>query len=275
CRERFRVYALEGLTVRDGFNHRLEYGQMWHHCEEAIAGAEEFIADQSPVKKILADNLWLARLKDYANALCKRYPNQQDLVEHWYRVCKLQFPLYVDYWKQHPDTVRRKPLLQEEKFSVAYKLPSGRMVRLRGKWDSVDLVSKDEYLGQRVDGIRLQENKTKGDIDEARMHRQLKFDMQTGLYLTALTAYQQEPKQYRLGGVGIPRAMPILGVRYNVVRRPLAGGKGTIRQHQPSKSNPQGESKDAFYGRVAQYIKDEPSHFFMRWKVDVTPSDVE
>jgi hypothetical protein len=30
CRERFRLHALEGWRTQDGFNHRLEYGNMWH-----------------------------------------------------------------------------------------------------------------------------------------------------------------------------------------------------------------------------------------------------
>lgn len=78
---------------------------------------------------------------------------------------------------------------------------------------------------------------------------------------------------------------PIKGVRYNVVRRPLSGGEGTIVQKKGSK-NVAPESDEEFYARVKGVIdgsglnsKGEnytgPSHWFMRWKFDVTPHDVK
>jgi hypothetical protein len=82
----------------------------------------------------------------------------------------------------------------------------------------------------------------------------------------------------RTGDAGLPRSAwehPIKGVRYNVIRRPLSGGKGNIVRHKPTKSNPQGESKEHFYGRVATYIEEDLGSYFMRWTVGVTPQDVE
>src|SRR6185369_9120155 len=38
CRERFRLRVIEGLHSFDRFNHRIEYGSMWHICEEVHAG---------------------------------------------------------------------------------------------------------------------------------------------------------------------------------------------------------------------------------------------
>jgi len=271
CRERFRVRVIEGLAPHDTFNHKIEFGSMWHACEEGLAVDED---------------AWKGCLIDYANALCKRYSMQQEQVEHWYRVCKAQFPLYVDYWQKHPDVTNRTPLLQEEKFRVPYKLPSGRTVLLRGKWDSVDLIKGDIRHGTATTGIWLQENKTKGDIREGLILKQLRFDLQTMLYMTALWEEKKDPKSnlfreksaVKDGGKLTPlwgTNVPILGVRYNVVRRPLSGGKGTIVRHKPSKSNPAGESADDFYKRVEQYIKDEPETYFMRWKVEITAKDVE
>jgi hypothetical protein len=66
---------------------------------------------------------------------------------------------------------------------------------------------------------------------------------------------------------------PILGVRYNVVRRPLSGGKGSIVQRKGSKNVP-AETTAEYHARLAQYIKDEPTTYFMRWEVGVTPGDV-
>lgn len=168
-----------------------------------------------------------------------------------------QFPLYVCFWHQHPDVISRKPLVQEQIFNVPYQLLSGRIVRLRGKWDSVDAIG---------DAVYLQENKTKGQIQPALIRRQLSFDLQTMLYLTALD-------NWTLEGTDLPG--PIAGVRYNVVRRPLSGGKGTISKHKPTKSNPAGESDQEFYGRLRQVITESPEDYFMRWKVEIISSDLQ
>lgn len=250
CRERFRLYAVEGLAPPATFNHRIEYGSMWHLLEESYA--KQGRIDTGP-------------LYAYVRQLCKRYPMQQDQVSHWMRVCLTQFPIYVDYWHQNEDKTwhsysptKRKPLLQEQVFNSAYRLPSGRTVYLRGKWDSVDLVNGS---------IWLQENKTKGDVDEARITRQLRFDLQTMLYLVAL---QSESNNHFINVKA-----NISGVRYNVVRRPLSGGRHTIKRHEPTKKNPLGESADAFYQRLGGLIRDEPAYFFMRWNVEISPDDVQ
>jgi hypothetical protein len=248
CRERFRVYAIEGLRPVEQFNHRIEYGQMWHICEETLAGEPK--------------GDWQQWLSNYAKDLCRKYPLQQEQVQHWYNVCKVQFPIYVDYWAKHQDVKDRTPLLQEQVFDVPYKLSSGRIVRLRGKWDSVDLIGKGKNAG-----VYLMENKTKGDINEQQLQRQLSsgFDWQTMFYLVALTTWEGKTRDY-------PRN--IAGVRYNVVRRPLSGGKGSIVRHKPSKSNPTGETAEEFYNRLAGIIAEDPGYSFMRWRVEITPTDL-
>ena len=255
CRERFRLKNIVGLQEVDTFNHRIEYGNMWHLCEEHFSKSSENIDETDG---------GIAALTDYAKTLCKKYPVAQEQTNHWYQVCQMQFPIYVKYWEKHKDTKQRTPLLQEETFKVPYKLPSSRVVLLRGKWDSVDLIGEA--------GIYLQENKTKGDIKEEQLKRQLGFDLQTMFYLVALLKHRTAK-----GSVwDIPKSpAKVLGVRYNVVRRPLSGGKGSIKQGKPTKKNPQGESAKDFYSRLGVIISEEPSHFFMRWKVEVTPNDLE
>ena len=257
CRERFRCLVVDGLKPAPQFNHRIEYGSMWHACEEELAAQGEWYAEGG-------------KLEDYCRDLMQKYPMQSEDIAKWYRVCRTQFPIYVDYWHRHPDVQERTPLMQEQVFDVPYVLPSGRTVRLRGKFDSVDVIGTGKAAG-----IYLQENKTKGDVDVLQMQRQLTFDLQTMLYLTALQTWQTQPKQYRLGGEGIPRGTPIRGVRYNVVRRPLSGGKGSIVRHKPTKSNPRGESEDEYYARLGGVIKENAGEFFWRWKVEVTPHEVE
>lgn len=271
CRERFRLLVVKGLKPRDEFNHRMEYGQMWHTCEEEWARAKRQHDD------------WARDLHQYAKQLCSKYPFQKEQIQHWYNVCKVQFPIYTEFWSKHPDVKSREPLLQEQVFKVPYKLPSGRVVYLRGKWDSVDLIGK----GKRA-SVFLQENKTKGKVDEGELRKQLGFDLQTMFYLIALSkCFEYAKNGTNLDTEGMlpedahwgnlvysPGAMPV-GVRYNVVRRPLAGGKHSIRKHQPTKKNPQGESDAEFYARLGSLIAEEPKHYFMRWKVQVSKIDLE
>jgi hypothetical protein len=253
CRERFRVKYLEGLQLVDQFSHRLEYGNMWHVCEEAFA------MDQDVGKE----------LQLYCQQLGRRYGTAGEQITQWYNICKVQFPLYVKWWAQHPDMKNRLPLAQEQVFNVPYKLPSGRTVYLRGRWDSVDAV-KDGKLTE----VWLQENKTKGDIDERHLIHRLRFDIQSMFYVVALQEFQRSTK---LGGLLLKRN-PIVGVRYNVIRRPLAGGKGTIKRKKD-------ETAADFYTRLGAIIEQAVGteyglppgehFFFMRWNVRISQNDID
>jgi hypothetical protein len=259
CRERFRIAVIEGLRPVDAFNHRLAFGDAWHLCEEALAW-------QDPDGVVASkERPWEDPLLYWGQQTCKRYPTAAEQVDHWYNVIRVTFPLYVEYWAKHPDMIARRPLLSEQSFSVPYRLSSNRTVRLRGKWDSVDLVG--EGKGARV---ILQENKTKGDVREAQIRRQLRFDLQLGSYLVALTEEWHQGQPWS----NINPSVRIGGVRYNVVRRPLSGGKGSIVRHKPTKSNPDGESKEDFFLRLRDIIAASPQDYFMRWDVGITPSDI-
>ncbi len=240
CRERFRLRVVEGLAPHPSFNKALEYGNMWHLCEEKHRAGED----------------WLKPLLDYATKLTLDYRTQQEEVNKWFNICKIAFPIYLDFWKGYKGGTS---VMQEETFKVPYVLPSGRTVYLRGKWDGVSKVGK---------GLYLNEHKTKGEIKEEQLQRQLSFDLQTMFYLVALEKF------YAINnGPKLPKA-PIKGVIYNVVRRPLSGGKGSIRQHKPTKAKPNGESLEEYFGRLRAIIAEEPAYYFMRWKVDITANDI-
>jgi len=229
CRERFRVMAMEGLYPKDTFNHKLEFGNMWHLLEEGKS------------------------LGVYNGHLAERYPLEQEQILHWANVCWTTHNVYLDWKKNNTALVLGRPLFREKVFSVKHTLPSGRYVLLRGKWDGVDTLDEDRRL-------YLVENKTKGDIDENKMQTQLRFDMQTMTYIVAMRHYGYKPK----------------GVIYNVVRRPLSGGRGSIRKHKPTKSNPQGETDEEFYKRLEEdYIRKEPEYYFMQWVVEIGEHDVK
>lgn len=252
CRERFRVKHMEGWRPIEGFNAKIEFGQMWHTCEEALAGEDPSIPSGESRPH------WEFRLTQYVQSLLRKFPLDQQQIVHWYEVIKMQFPLYVRYWAENPDVTARTPLLQEAVFDVPYRLPSGRTVRLRGKWDAVDLIGTGKGAG-----VYLAEHKTKQRIDETKIKRMLSFDLQTMLYLTALQAYQfpdgvGKGKRDGLGAAGIP----IAGVRYNVVRR---------SEHRVGKK----ETQQEFIDRLRGIIEEAPGGWFMRWRVEVTPADVQ
>lgn len=231
CKERFRIYVMDGLRSVEQFNHRIEYGSMFHLCDEYHGKGER----------------WLEPLKRYASSLCKKHPLDQERIEHWYHVCLVQYPLYLAHWGR--EMKPRRSVEQEKVFSVDYRLPTGRIVKLKGKWDALDLIGES---------LHLWENKVKGDIVEEQILRQLSFDLQTMLYAIAArrAGYQ------------------VRGVIYNVIRRPLSGGKGSIRQHKPSKAKPEGESKAAFYQRLSEeVISPELEYYFKRWQVTLVADD--
>lgn len=275
CRERFRIHTIEGIRPAEHFNHRIEYGNMWHVCEESLALHGNPITNNK-----LAASPWEKSLATYVVSLLHRYPMEQEQVSKWFNVCRVQFPIYINYWKKHADVKERTPLMQEQVFDVPYKLPSGRVVRLRGKFDSVDLIGKGKTAG-----IYLQENKSKGDIDENQIKRQLSYDLQTMMYLVVLSELTDNPGKFNgttdeamgkriLSILKSYNSGTIKGVRYNVIRRPLSGGRGTIVQHKPTKSNPKGESEADYYKRLGVIISENPSEFFARWKVEVSQNDI-
>lgn len=253
CRERFRLKVMEGYEPHDRFSHRLGYGNMWHTCEESFDAGKN----------------WRISLQEYCRELARQYPTDGDQINHWYNVCAKQFPSYIEYWKSHPDNKNRTALFQERVFSVPYRLPSGRTVRLRGKFDSVELLADG-----RKKSIWLKENKSKGDIDSELLKKQLTFDLQTMIYVIAL----ENDNTLELPDY------PVEGVLYNVIRRPLSGGLHSIRQHKPSKSNPMGETAEEFYNRLGGLISEEckaakrenrDCHYFMRWKVPIAADDID
>jgi hypothetical protein len=259
CRERFRLRTVHGLDTKDAYDHKVEYGQMWHLCEEEWTRTNGQHDD------------WIMALLEYSKKLVATYPMAREQIQHWYSVCKTQFPLYVEYWKSHDRSKDRTPLLQEQVFHVPYQLPCGATVWLRGKWDSVDVEGKGKSAG-----IYLQENKSKGNPDEMKLRRQLQFDLQTMFYYVALQIELTRSSDFALEGKIVKYLnTPLKGIRYNVIRRPLSGGKGSIRKLQPTKSNPQGESDEEYYGRLGGIIKEDPGYYFMRWKVELINQDID
>lgn len=239
CPRRFQTYAIRGLRPRTTYNHKVLYGTFWHACEEYHALGKD----------------WEEMLFNLSRYACMQNPMDTQDIDRWYRVCRVQFPIYLRYWGDYDARGGFKAVEREKVFDVKYHSPSGRVFRLRGRRDGV-------YL--RDGGERwLFETKTKGDVDEGALRSQLTFDLQTMMYLVALRA----------------EGTPAAGVYYNVVRRPLSGGRGTIVRHKARGSKPE-ETWESYQDRLRAVIDGTgedspgPSNFFFRWVIPVTDGDI-
>ena len=254
CRERFRLYVVEGIREKEAFNEKLEYGNIWHACEENFAAKKD----------------WRIALREYAHKLQIKHPESRRQIVRWAEILRVQFPLYVDHWRMHPDVQTRVPISQEQVFRVPYTLPSGRIVTLRGKFDGLD------EIGQlKNSGTYIQENKAKGSVNEEQLKQELHYNIQTNTYLIAAR------EMFRLKMPPFDKhRKAISGVRYNVIRRPLGDwqGKFNIKQRKgrmTKKGRIGEESEKEFYARLGKLIKDNSEHFFMRWKIEVLRSDTQ
>lgn len=262
CRERLRLLLVYGLKPAEGFVPPLEYGHMFHTCEDATLKGED----------------WRTALSEYCASILSREsfdPMDRAQVFHWKKVCELQYPHYLDHWKDSEAT-DFDTVCSEKVFYLPYPLPSGRYVMLRGKIDAI-LLSKGKKKF-----LILKDHKTKGQIDEQTIYQQLKFDFQTMFYFVATLVLQRvlqeespfSPRDFTAEERSTIVKYPIQEVHYNVVRRPLSGGKGSIRKHKPTKKNPEGESDEHFYERLDEVFKDNRDSFFYQWRTEISMEDV-
>jgi len=222
---------------------------MWHICEEAYS------QDKTS---------WEEDLFQYCRKLARKYPLQNTQITHWFDVCRLQFPIYIKYKRKHPDTIKYKSLAKELVFSIPYDIGNGREVLLKGKFDGID-------KGNRR--IRLQEHKTKGDIPVEQLNTQLLFDLQTMFYLTALHELIKTPEKLGLKPNTFEKNR--YDIRYNVIRRPLSGGKHSIRRLRKTKTRKVEETNKEFYARLGEAIEGDADYFFKRWDCCLTRGDLE
>lgn len=253
CPERFRLGVMEGFREPDKFNHRTAYGDMFHVMAEHNAAGKDM-------------GYCVRAVLEHCKGLAVKHKDQQQDISKWYNIVTRQFQSYVNHWSKNKENKKRKNVFSEQVFDVPYKLPSGRTVRLRGKWDSVDLIDK---------GLYIEENKTKGEVIKEKITRQLKFDLQAMFYIVALQELLKNPYGYSQLQLLNAKAT-VQGINYNVVRRPLAEGKYCIRQHKGRGKDLKGaETTEQYYNRLGKLIESDPEWFFVRFKVDISQRDVD
>lgn len=163
-------------------------------------------------------------------------PDQQNNFTFLMRVCEETFRLYYEHWKEMDSAF--KFVVREETFEYLYPVPGYRTIKLRGRIDAAYASGQELWL---------MENKTKGRIDEDLMKSTLSQDMQTMFYCLALEQkFGKQPD----------------GVLYNVIRR--SGLRKGVK-----------ESDNVFLERTVKDIKDRPAWYFMRWKTQLMPGDLD
>lgn len=238
CRERFRLLVQEGLKEPLEWDHKIQYGSLFHE------GLDAWQDGKDPSKAV----------HKYARQLKDEYPSDIEDIDKWVGICLVQLQEYIRYWNMHRDPFR-KEILQEEPFRVPYQLPNGRTVILRGKYDSIYQVKQTS--------LYIQENKTKGYIDEERIAATLHGNFQTMLYQVALRASVYDKTIHNIPDpILLPPKSKVVGVCFNIIRRPLSE-KHPIR---PRKA----ENPQQFYKRIGTVIREKPQFYFLRKTIPIT-----
>tara|TARA_R110000803_G_scaffold3285_3_gene11190 strand:- start:1708 stop:2874 length:1167 start_codon:yes stop_codon:yes gene_type:complete len=255
CRERFRLYAVEGLREDEGYKDAIEWGNFWHEAEEALARGID----------------WKRVLSKYQNTLRSQYGSSHDAeIRRDYRAVSTMFPLYIDHWKDHGEQKKMQSIFQEASFRVPYN-----GIVLRGKWDSVYRVGKSK-------NIYLMEHKTKGRIDEHAILKTLSANQQTMIYQITLQLFidghgtidNLSPKKVEAFRKSL-KGCKVQGVLYNVILRPKIGQYGfRQRKGRVVQGKLKGaETEKQFYNRVSESIAEKSNEYFFRWKAEVSAED--
>lgn len=156
CRERFRLYAVEGLREEHSSKAAMDWGTYFHELIELHAKYPNLSA-QGIIRRAKKKNI-----KDR---------KQADVV----------FTEYMEYFAE----CDYRYYAQEQEFRVPYLLPNGKKLNLVGKTDEI-ILRPDNTLW-------IQENKTKEKINEYKIESGLIDDLQTMMYAVCVqTLFKKE-----------------------------------------------------------------------------------
>lgn len=236
CRERFRLSAVEGWTVK-GLSIPLEFGNVFHSLLELYYGGAGKPKLIECVRKYINDK------SKTAKASCEE-------IERLGWMTLEVFLAYIDYWSDLPtyeldgeqyfdkDLI---PVLQEEVVTIEHYVPQrNTKLKLTGRIDGGFRVPWDKSLS-------ILENKTKGQYDVAALELCLKEDLQIMMYSYMLEVKTREK---------------VRRVLYNLIRRP---------QLRPKVN----ESVKDFVERLRDDISKRQGFYFDRIDVELGPDDVD
>ncbi len=215
CRERFRLHKVEGFREVSG-TEALDFGNYFHSLLQY--GCRKEI--QLPALKA-----WF--FKNVGTEI-----DDRELA----MVTWLMFTFYHARWEGN--SLKRDYFASEESFRFTIKLPSGRSVILKGRYDQL----------YRENGrIWIQENKTKSRYNEDVIAQTLFMDLQTMIYALAIRKTMNVDPE---------------GVLYNVIRKP--GIRRKVR-----------EPIQEYLDRLNKDVKSQESHYFSRIRNRILPGDID
>lgn len=255
CRHRFWLQAVCGAVDPRDFDIPLHYGDAFHNALETYA-----LGKVQPEKAG-------QRIKDYFHKISQADPTTTHKAGYWSQICYDQFLHYCKVWKDEDSNL--ESVAEERPFCLPYTLPSGRVIYLRGKMDGI--VATNGGNGRR--GIYLFEHKVKGEVDVENLVDTLAQNAQAMFYMPAALSVA---KEYGLEHID--------GLLYNVIQRPLAGRKHSIKQKKGRKSKDKktgiteikgAETQSQFLMRLAGLYSTYPDDFFYRWRVAISPEEIQ
>lgn len=241
CRESARLAYVEGLS-KSGMAEALEFGSAVHHCLERLADGTIDRDSPDPTAELA---LFARQRLAQMGKLSSR---ELGAFKRLMAVAGGIFPLYCHYWQQKGG-IEFDPnaefVYHEKSFIVDHVLPSGRVVKLRGRWDGVFRNSSGK--------LWILEHKTRSFIDAEGITSYLPHDLQTMMYVHALQLHlQQETGCWE----------EIEGVVFDVIKRP--GFKHTDK-----------ETLEEHVERVIAAVAEKRPEYFMRWHVTFSPGSLE
>ena len=148
CRERFRLYAVEGVREESSSRGSMDFGTYFHELLELHAKYPNLSAN-AVIQK------------------AKKHPE---------RTLKIQaetvFFAYCAWYSENRYSYHD----QECEFKINYKLPNGKNIRLVGKSD--EIINSPNNDGT----LWIQENKTKENINEYKIESSIPWDLQSLMY---------------------------------------------------------------------------------------------
>ena len=202
CRHRFKLQYIDGYKAQDAYSHRMEFGNLWHICEQ-------YLED------------WREKLAESATELAKQYPQNREKIGESYSIIKRMFPIYLNRYKG----TKTKRLDSERIFEVGWMTSRGQnSILLRGKLDGVD---------EERTGLVVQENKTRSEIDSAATQSQLCCDLQSMMYVIAAGAvYERKVSKVRYNCVLRPLSGGKFSVKQHKGRKTKKGIVGAETEEQ-------------------------------------------
>lgn len=265
CRHRFWIRTVLGFRERSGFSHYTGYGDLFHAALEAYARHQK----QKPEQRL---KLALDGVHSYAESLLHKFPESATEIMFWKSICNSQFRQYVRKWSSEDQS--RRYILQEAPFDLTLSLPSGRLIRLRGKFDEVFYAVKTRKVkGQTRESLtcKLQENKSKGDVNKEGIDSMLHGDLQTMFYLTALNHIVfndgEKPDPGVVAALRQNKPPTCYHVVYNVIQRPQG-------QKYPPCRQKKNENEMEFAHRIGEHVQEHPDDYFHRGYVELAPEDL-